>query len=408
MSVEELVGRALAEHAQVVSGEPDVEAFVARGMRARRRHRTRIAAGVAAVAVIVGAAVGPMMWRDAESEPVRPPEDTAAVPPKNLGIPWGRDVTYYFVGDKDLGPPYGGRPFADTQSWTGVDFVQSLTTTSTGVVYLDANSDIVFEGWDHQTRVLGNNPRPDYPQGGRDYYKLVGNPSHDLVAWVEDEGRHAAVVVVRASTGERLARTVLTVPPEDPVYMGPVLIQSIDSERLYVLTNWTGGSRIWTWKWSTKDTPTFKDPRDGASVANGVWAVRERAGLRFETDAGRLLRRVSHSFAEYPSALSPDGKIWFNGAYKKFLDPATGRIWSLKPGEPEFPPEIESDRSGPLTDKWGWAGAAKITFVIDPPEASASPSLVSCNVLTLECTEPLHPQLPAGSFRFRDVTLPSQ
>lgn len=397
MSVENMVKRALTDYAHAGSGEePDVEALVARGMEARRRHRTRIAACVAALAVIVGVAVGPMMWREAEFAPVSPLEDTTVTPPKNLGIPWGPDVTYYLVGDEHT---VGGRPFADTQPWPGVDLVQWLTTTSTGVVYVNPSSgDIVFEGWDHQTRVLGNHPRSDAGTA------VLGNPSHDLVAWVEDKGKGTDVVVVRASTGEELARTVLTVPLEDPLYI-PALeyveIRSLDSERLHVTANW-GGARIWTWKWSIEDTPTLKDRRGVVDVANRVWAVRDEAGLRFETDAGRLLSRVSDEDFDY-YAFSPDGNISFNRNNMKFLDPATGREWSLKPGEPEFPPEIEG--RGRFTDKWGWTGAAEITFVIDPPEASASASLVSCDVVTLECTEPL--QLPAGSFKSRFVALPS-
>jgi hypothetical protein len=347
-----------------------------------------------------------MIWRDAELEPVRPPEDTAVAPPTNLGIPWGPDATYYFVGDKDLGPPYGGRPFAGTQAWTGVDFVQSLTTTSTGVVYVNASSDIVFEGWDHQTRVLGNIPRPDYARGGREQHLLVGNPAHDLVAWAEDKGVQTALVVVRASTGERLARTLLTIPPADPDYipLSAVLLQSLDAERLYVRGNWTTGSRIWTWKWSTEDEPTFKEGSEVIGVANGVWAGGGGGPrLRFETDEGRLIRSVSADFVDGGGDFSPDGTIYYNRGYRKFLDPATGRVWSLKPGEPEFPPGA----GGAITHSSGWTGATEITFVIDPPEKNSSAAFVSCDVVTLECTAPLQPQLPAGSLKFEDVTLPS-
>ena len=396
MSVENLVERALTDYADAVSvEEPDVEALVARGMAARRRHRTRIAACVAAVAVIVGAALGPMVWRDAELGPVKPPEVTTTVtPPRNLGIPWGPDVTYYLVADNR--PPYGVRPFADTQPWPGVDVVQSFTTTSTGVVYVNADSDIVFEGWDHQTRVLGNDPRTSESVNTQ----LLGNPSHDLVAWAEDEGERIAVVVVQASTGETLARTVLPVPTA-----GDVIIRSLDAERLYVLIASERGNENWTWKWSTEGSPSVRDRRPATDVAGGVWAVIEEASgeqrVRFETDTGRLIRRVYHSHGEGQGSLSPDGKIWFNRRYKTFVDPATGRAWSLKPGEPKLVPNYSWD------DSWGWTGTTEITFVILSPEENLSAALVKCDVLTLRCAEPLHPQLPAGSFQRRDVTLPS-
>ena len=259
MSLQNRVERVLTDYADAVSaGEPDVEALVARGMAARRRHRTRIAACVAAGAVIVGAAVGPIVWRD--------------TPPRKLGIPWGPAVTYYVVGDGNSNAP-GGRPFADTQPWPGVDFVQSFTTTSTGVVYVNADSEIVFEGWDHQTRVLGTNPRISMSINTH-LAPLVGNPSHDLVAWAKDEGERTAVIVMQASTGKTLARTVLQVATGAGVH-----IRSLDAERLYVLIASERGNENWTWTWSTGESPTLRDQRRLATdVASGVWALLEQPG----------------------------------------------------------------------------------------------------------------------------------
>ena len=56
MSFEDLVERALADAAQDVSATPNVEALVARGMRARRR-RLAVLASIVATAVI-GVACG--------------------------------------------------------------------------------------------------------------------------------------------------------------------------------------------------------------------------------------------------------------------------------------------------------------------------------------------------------------
>jgi len=224
------------------------------------------------------------------------------------------------------------------------------------------------------------------------------------VAWAEDEGERIAVVVVRASTGETLARTLLPAPTERRVY-----IRSLDAERLYVLIASPSGNENWTWKWSTEGSPTVRDRRPATDVASGVWAVLEEVSgeqrVRFETDTGRLIRRVSDSYGEGEGSLSPDGKIWFSRRYNKFVDPATGRVWSLKPPKPKIPPEtVTVDQVA--NDSWGWTGTTEITFVIDSPEEN-SRALVKCDVLTLRCAEPLHPQLPAVSFRHAGVTLPS-
>ena len=158
----------------------------------------------------------------------------------------------------------------------------------------------------------------------------------------------------------------------------------------------------WTWTWSTGGSPTLRHQgRIATEVASGVWAVLDKPGaeqrVRFETDTGRLIRRLPHSYSEGDGSLSPDGKIWFTRSDKKFVDLATGRMWRLKPSAPKLPP------FEPLEDIWGWTGTTEITFVID---SNSSPALVKCDALTLRCAQPLHPQ-QSGSSRYRDVMLPS-
>ena len=64
MSVEEMVERALADHARDVSAVPDVEALLVRGIRARRRRHAGVLVSMVAAVVVLGAILfGPVLWR---------------------------------------------------------------------------------------------------------------------------------------------------------------------------------------------------------------------------------------------------------------------------------------------------------------------------------------------------------
>ena len=303
MSVEEMVERALADHARDMSAVPDVEALLVRGIRARRRRHAGVLVSMVAAVVVLGAILfGPVLWRDADRAPVTTSDVTpGVVPPKNVGIPWGPDVTFYMLGETGCCPSPGGRPFAGTQPWPAVDHVQTFTTTSTGVVYVTAGEsatggpatgEIVFEGWDHQVVVLSRNPRSLPFKFGFSSNQLWASPLHDLVAWTELDGEGAgeqvAVVVVRASTGQQLARTVLPAERAETVSL-----LSLDPEQLHVHTLIDDETWVWTWNWAVDDLPRV--PRAGTGfrgVAGRTWAVyREPDGLRFETETGRLLSR---------------------------------------------------------------------------------------------------------------------
>ena len=88
MSVEDLVQRALTEHARDVSAVPDVEKLVARGTRARRRRRLVIVASITATMVIGAIVVGPLLGRTARLAPVvGTPSPSASVGPTASAAP---------------------------------------------------------------------------------------------------------------------------------------------------------------------------------------------------------------------------------------------------------------------------------------------------------------------------------
>ena len=134
MSVEEMVERALADHARDVSAVPDVEALLVRGIRARRRRHAGVLASMMAVAAVIVAAIfsTPEVWDNTTISPAGPvatpaSEATAtvgpgrgtgsfsgAVPERNLTFTlpagWGTDNGWVF---KDGAEPIIGLAFFD-------------------------------------------------------------------------------------------------------------------------------------------------------------------------------------------------------------------------------------------------------------------------------------------------------
>ena len=424
MSVGDMVERALADQARDVSAVPDVEALLVRGIRARRRRNAGVLASMVAAAVVLGAILfSPVLWLTADRAPVTPPDVTPAVaPPKNVGIPWGPDVTFYMIGETGCCPFPGGRPFAGTQPWPAVDQVQTFTTTSTGVVYVTAGEsatggpatgEIVFEGWDHQVVVLSRNPRSLPLELGFASRQLWASPLHDLVAWTEFEGKgdgeQVAVVVVRASTGQQLARTVL--PGEKA---GMIRLHSLDAEQLHAETR-TGlrddGSWdetwVWTWNWAIDDLPM--GPRAGtgfSDVAGRTWAVCRETddGLRFETNTGRLLSRVDGAFRWRPPIRPQPGRQ------------VLIRLVSTQRRRHSDRPNLECDTEraqgrGPddrVTDAGMDRSHRDHLCRHMPSEPQASISLVTCDVLTLKCTDPIIPDPAAETPEGSDISLPAR
>jgi len=129
---------------------PDVEALVARGLRARRRRRLAIAASMVAAVVVGAVAVGPMVWESAGPAPVAgmpssptlveatatagPGRGTAffggSVPevPVTFTMPAGWEVhDRVFVSKSDADPIFGlvfmdvGNIYAEGCKWVPLD-----------------------------------------------------------------------------------------------------------------------------------------------------------------------------------------------------------------------------------------------------------------------------------------------
>jgi hypothetical protein len=279
----------------------------------------------------------------------------------------------------------GGQPFAGADAWPADLRVTTLTEVSTGVVYVDAAAGrVVHRGWDDRSTVIGTTPWEDQvgadetsspelvgaPWG--DHRELVGNPSHDVVTWVEKVGGvRGDLVVVRASTGEELARTAV---PGDAGRS--VVIASVDDEAVYLATpphtdrlGDMRGEDVWTWRWSEGQLP--KDARHVADlvadVSGGVFAVYGTR-IEFRDGGGRLLSTTMDTGdrAFFGHMMSPDGRFWRSGMEWFVYETATGERASRPTGEARA----------------AWSGAAELVSLYDG-------RLTVCTYPTFSCAEPL-------------------
>ena len=228
-------------------------------------------------------------------------------------------------------------PYMDGRQWPEADEVGSFTVTSTGVVYVDAASRIVWESAGGARKVLGQRPwhLPKSSEMFGRYRDLIGNPQHDLVAWVETDGGQAGdLVVVQASTAGEVARTALPEPGR------AVTLASLDRERLYFGHTQRGSARdfgtgsVYEWHWSAGTPPQLAEDRGGViDVTAGIWAVDAGPVMRFEDDRGRTLVELPISYNErapFGYGLSPDGRFWFAASYGEFVVTATGERRPLR------------------------------------------------------------------------------
>lgn len=270
--------------------------------------------------------------------------------------------------------------------------ISVFTLVSTGLVYLDPEtSEIVWKDTDRNEMTIGEAPwlnqgraRPSESTGypaWRENRHLVGNPDHDLVAWVQTEdGARGDLVVVEASTGELLARTSLQAP-----VASFVIIASVDEDAIYFATPLptTGfpdvpGAKIWSWSWATGGDPvTIEKGRYYNDVSAGTWAVYGN-GVEFEDEHGRTLATFPFS-EEHPTdfggALSPDGRYWYGAGTSQIVSTATGTPIGI-------PAARERD--------YAWTGAAELTLT--------KPFLV-CSAVTGQCQGP-------ATFAAQDVCAP--
>ncbi|MEV7606089.1 hypothetical protein AB0N65_11675, partial [Paenarthrobacter sp. NPDC089322] len=151
----------------------------------------------------------------------------------------------------------------------------SFTTTSTGVVYVDAEtSRLVWADWGNSIRMLAwlepKEARVGREWGEfRDIRDIVGNPGHDLVSWVHRGAYSGDIVVVRPSTGDVLAHAPIpSLSSEKSVVYG-----SIDDAAVYYAISPGGGATgdVWVWRWAAGEAPQLSD-RPVADISGDIWA----------------------------------------------------------------------------------------------------------------------------------------
>ncbi|WP_461163169.1 hypothetical protein [Arthrobacter sp. R4-81] len=274
---------------------------------------------------------------------------------------WGPDALFY----TDAGNLYVGE-----NRWPPAR-VASFTTTSTGVVYVDAEtSRLLWADWEHGSRELAW-MEPKETRAGRqwgefrDIRDIVGNPSHDLVSWVQRGAYSGDIVVVRPSTGEVLAQAPIpSLPAEKSVVYG-----SIDDAAVYYASSPGGGATgdVWVWRWAAGEVPQLSD-RPVADVSGDIWAVEREDRIDFENADGTVLSSVHSSYGDrtaFGSALSPGGRFWYAPAYDLIVETATGAAVKIERG---------------FKQRYGWAGPEELSLI--------GPGISVCSAITGTCEEP--------------------
>jgi hypothetical protein len=274
---------------------------------------------------------------------------------------WGPDALFY----TDAGNLYVG-----VNRWSPAR-VASFTTTSTGVVYVDAEtSRLVWADWEHSSRELGwlepKETRAVRQWGEfRDIRDIVGNPSHDLVSWVQRYEYNAEIVVARPSTGELLAQAAIeSLPAEKSVVFG-----SIDDAAVYYATSPGGGATgdVWVWRWAAGEAPQLSD-RPVADVSGDIWAVEREDRIDFENADGTVLSSVHSSYGgrtTFGSGLSPGGRFWYAPANDLIVETGTGAAVKIGRG---------------FQQRYGWAGPEELILI--------GPGISVCSAVSGKCEGP--------------------
>lgn len=305
------------------------------------------------------------------TQPADPP---SFAPARDL---WGPDARYYTAA---------GTPYAGDSQWPSPDRVGSFTVAETGVVYIDADtSKIVWESWEHVTKEIGQQPwrGPGATNAGRSsgvFRDLVGNPSHDVVSWVETtDADRGDIVVVQPSTGEVLARAPLQASPERTV-----VLASVDEDVVYWATAMYGavggpGYEIWGWRWAAGEDPQPSQRRAAvADVSGDTWAVAAESSIDFENADGSVLSSVHSSYGDrvgFGGGLSPDGRFWYAPANGLVVETATGK-------------EVRLERG--FEGHYGWTGPEELTMM--------GPGLSVCSAITGDCEDPIRASYPSSHF----------
>jgi hypothetical protein len=285
----------------------------------------------------------------------------------------------------------GSALVVDFSSWPQRGDVMAYTAVATGIVYVEAGTaKIVWESWQHQRKVigqLGSDALADPAAPGimwQNRRDIVGDPLHDLVAWVEVAGEAAGhLVVVQASTGEKLARTDIRSVTSDPEVNPWVEIASVDEESLHFsLTHfpppfYRTGKQVWTWHWAAGGPPVnCRGPEHRVmDVSGAVWAIDKGATLRFEDATGQRLSEVPAAFEDrttFGIGLSPDGRYWYGPAYGQVVDTTTGALVTL------------DDPAHSRFMAFGWTGKSTVT-ILSGPILGDTGSWVSCDAVSGAC-----------------------
>ena len=423
MNTDQFVRQALEDSVRdLPCPEPDLDSLLAAGQSLRNRRAGGLAAGLAAVVVLMLAGVS-LLWaggtKDAVDEPVPATSPTT------------REATSPTTKDETAGAPSGPVYEADVFN-IGAERVDlglhtaQFTRLAGGLVAVEADTNeprVTWRSWAGETTGIGWNPWPALEpfsstrESGAGYpdtavrRDVVGNPTGDHVAWVTQGSGRGDLVVVRASTGEEVARTVI---PGGQVET--VDIRSIDDRSVHLRrcpapfppgessdggptlsTQSQDGCTFWVWEWPTRaglraTGHSWVEP-DGTVIhdmTTDVWAVQRpnSSALSFISSTGEPLSEadVVVSNRNEGGGLSPDGRFWYSTGSNAFVVTRTGEIRRI--GD-------ELARIGLAGTQFVWSGATTVTV--------AGPGAVTtCDVSTATCSDPI---IPAGSTQSDGATV---
>ncbi|MBT2594952.1 hypothetical protein [Arthrobacter sp. ISL-72] len=209
-------------------------------------------------------------------------------------------------------------------------------------MYVDADtSKIVWQSWEHDTKEIGQQPwrEPNATKVGRywgEFRDIVGNPSHDVVSWVETtDGHRGDIVVVQPSTGEVLARARIQVSPERTVVLAAVDDVTVYYATAMDLAGSSASEEVWVWRWAADEDPRPAQRGAGVlDVSEDIWAVGAAPDrIAFEAADGSVLSSVDSSYGDrtyFGGGLSPGGLFWYVPAHGLILETATGK--EVNPG----------------------------------------------------------------------------
>jgi hypothetical protein len=402
MNTDQVVRQALEDSVrELPCPEPDLDALVAAGQSLRIR-RAGLAAGLAAVVALMLVGVS-LLWaagtKGAVDEPV--PANSPTTSDATAGAPSG---PVYLAGGLNIGaePVDLGR------------FTAQFTRLAGGVVAVEADTNeprVTWRSWAGQTKGIGWNPWPTVEpfsstgERGDGYWDtralrrdVVGDPLGDHVAWITQASGRGDLVVVRASTGEEVARTVI--PGGQVEWLD---IRSIDDRTVHLRRcpaptppreafdghpgdgpQSQDGCTYWVWEWPTGSElhatgHSWVEPNGTVihDMTTDVWAVQRpnSDALSFITSKGEHLSDAEVAVPDRSEGggLSPDGRFWYSPGSTAFVVTSTGEIRRISDELAQIGPADASH--------FAWTGATTVTV--------AGPGgVTTCDASTATCSDP--------------------